>query len=190
MKHSMVALFSAVAFAIAAPASAERVLRAELTLAMPVAQVWELWTTQKGVTSFFSPGANIEPKVDGAYEIYFNPAAPAGSRGGDGLRVLVFEPNKRLAFTWNAPPDQAYVRAQRTVVYVEFAPAPNDGTKLTFVHSGWGTGPEWDKAYDYFDNAWRTFVLPLLKHRVANGPIDWSKPPKVEPVAPTLKAER
>ena len=70
------------------------------------------------------------------------------------------------------------------------APAPNDGTKLTFVHSGWGTGPEWDKAYDYFDNAWRTFVLPLLKHRVANGPIDWSKPPKVEPVAPTLKAER
>jgi uncharacterized protein YndB with AHSA1/START domain len=165
----------------------ERVLRTEMVLAAPVAQVWDLWTTEKGVTSFFSPGARIEPRVDGAYGIYFNPSAPPGSRGGDGLRIVVFEPNKRLAFTWNAPPDQPYVRAQRTIVYVDLEPAAGDKTRLTFTHTGWGRGQEWDRAYDYFDQAWRTFVLPHLQYRVAHGPIDWSNRPTVEPVAATLK---
>jgi uncharacterized protein YndB with AHSA1/START domain len=137
--------------------------------------------------SFFSPAARIEPRVDGAYEIFFNPSAPPGSRGGDGLRVVVFEPNKRLAFTWNAPPDQSYVRAQRTIVYVDLEPVAGDKTRLTFTHRGWGRGPEWDRAYDYFDNAWRTFVLPHLQYRITHGPIDWSNRPKVEPVAATLK---
>ncbi len=176
------------AAAIAA-APADRVLRTTLELAAPVDQVWALWTTEAGVTSFFAPGARIEPRVEGAYEIYFNPAAPPGQRGADGMQILVFQPSRRLAFTWNAPPTLPEMRGQRTVVYIDLEPAGQGRTRMTFTHAGWGEGPDWDAAYEYFDKAWNGFVLPMLQHRVTHGPVDWKNAPKVKPVVESLKVK-
>jgi uncharacterized protein YndB with AHSA1/START domain len=187
MRTAFVTLMTAVAVFPGTSTAGERVLRAELVLPAPVDQVWTLWTTRAGLTSFFAQGARIEPRVDGLFEILFMPSAPAGKRGAEGLRILAFEPPRRLSFTWNAPPDQPYARAQRTVVTIDLADDGNGRTRLTFTHAGWGSGPEWDKAYDYFDGAWGGFVLPMLKHRIENGPVDWSNMPKVAPVAPSLK---
>jgi uncharacterized protein YndB with AHSA1/START domain len=164
----------------------DRILRVEVRLPAPVEDVWRAWTTEEGVRTFFAPGSRIDPRVDGPYEILFFPEAPPGRRGAEGARLLVIEPPRRLAFTWDAPPDQPRIRAQRTVVFVELEPEGNR-TRLLFTHLGWGRGAEWDAAYDYFDHAWRAVVLPRLMYRFANGPIDWARPPKLEPVAPTLK---
>lgn len=155
--------------------ASDRILRAELEVAAPVADVWKAWTTEEGVKSFFAPGAHIEPKVDGAYEIFFNPAGEPGMRGADGMRILAFEPERRLAFTWNAPPSIPTIRGQRTMVVVELRPAGEKKTFVRFTHLGWGDGEDWDKAYAYFDTAWRTFVLPNLKARFETGPIDWNR---------------
>lgn len=159
----------------------DRVLRAELMLPAPVKTVWELWTTEAGVRSFFAQGAHIEPKVDGLYEILFSPEAAAGKRGAEGLRILAMESEKRFVFTWNAPETLPTIRAQRTVVEIRFEPVAN-GTRLTFTHSGWGTGADWDAAYDYFDKAWGGFVLPSLVSRVEKGPISWSQSPTLKPM--------
>lgn len=155
----------------------------------PVETVWKLWTTEEGVRSFFAPGCRIEPRVDGLYEIWFNPSAPPGERGGDGMRILAFEPPRRVSFTWNAPLSQPVVRAQRSVVDVRLFPEGEKKTRLLFTHGGWGDGPEWDAAYAYFDKAWGGFVLPNLVWRVAHGPIDWKARPQVGPVAATLGIE-
>jgi uncharacterized protein YndB with AHSA1/START domain len=149
MKVRMRALAGLLAAAVIAalPAiSSDRILRTTLVLDAPVATVWALWTTEDGIKSWLSPGCRIEPRVDGAYEIWLNPAAPAGERGADGMRILAFEPSKRLAFTWNAPPSQPYVRAQRSVVDVRLAPEGDRKTRLVFTHGSWGDGPEWDAA--------------------------------------------
>lgn len=178
------------ATAAAGPAPAnDRVLRGEVTVAAPVENVWNAWTTEEGIRTFFARDAHVEPRVDGAYEIFFHPAAPPGERGADGMRILVFERERRLAFTWNAPTAQPVARAQRTVVTLDFADAGGGHTRLRFTHSGWGDGPHWDRAYEYFDEAWNGFVLPSLVRRFEKGPIDWSKPPDLVPVAPTLKLE-
>lgn len=163
----------------------DRVLRAEFVLKAPVDQVWALWTTEAGIRSFLAPAANIEPKVDGLYEILFSPDKPPGQRGAEGLRIIAFEPPRRLVFTWNAPPDQPSIRAQRTVVELRLEPSGQD-TRLTFLHWGWGSGPDWDRAFVYFDRAWGSFVLPSLVHRVDFGPIDWTKPAALKPF-PTLR---
>lgn len=165
----------------------DRVLRAEIVVDAPIDEVFALWTTEDGVRSFFAPGCRIEPRVDGAYEILFEPGAPAGRRGAEGTRILAFEPPRRFSFTWNAPPEQTLTREQRTVVTIDLAPEGESRTRLRFTHSGWGAGPEWDRAYSYFDRAWAAFVLPYLVHRIARGPIDWSEVPTVTAVAPTLK---
>jgi uncharacterized protein YndB with AHSA1/START domain len=167
----------------------ERILRTELVLDASVAEVWRAWTTEEGIRSFFAPGGRVDLKVDGAYEVFFFPTAPAGRRGAEGQRILLLEPDRRFSFTWDAPPDQPYVRAQRTQVVLDLEPIGPERTRLRFTHRGWGDGPEWDRAYDYFDDAWRSVVLPRLKHRLAHGPIDWAAPPRLEPVASSLRAE-
>ena len=182
-------LFLAASLAPGVAGAGDRVLRAELDLPVLPAAAFEAWSTEAGVRSFFAPGANIEPRVDGAYEILFFPDAPAGQRGAEGQHVLAFEPPRRLAFTWNAPPSIPEVRGQHTVVVVEFEPLDAGRTRLRFSHGGWGEGPAWDKAYDYFDHAWSAVVLPRLVHRFAHGPLDWKNRLELAPVAATLKRE-
>lgn len=169
--------------------SSDRILRATLVLDAPVESVWKLWTTEDGLKSFFAPGCRVEPRVDGVYEIYFDPSAPAGGKGAEGTRILAFEPERRLVFTWNAPPSQPAIRAQRTVVEIRLAREGEKKTRFVFTHSGWGEGPEWDATFAYFDKAWNGFVLPNLVWRVRHGPIDWKARPEVRPLVPTLKLE-
>lgn len=172
----------------AAPSRAEdRILRTQLLLDAPLEDVWNAWATEEGVKSFFAPGCRIEPRVDGAYEILFNPAGEPGQRGAEGMRILVYEPRQRLAFTWNAPPDLPNVRAQRTLVTLDFEAQGEKRTRLTFTQAGWGAGPEWDKAYAYFDRAWGGVVLPSLVHRFSKGPIDWKNRPQLMPLPGTLR---
>lgn len=164
-----------------------RQLRIPVTVRTTLAEAWRLWTTPEGVTSFFAPGCHIELKVDGAYEIYFDPSAPPGQRGADGMRLLAVEPERRLVFTWNAPRTMPKVRDQRTVVEVTFDAVGPDSVRVTLTHSGWGTGAEWDAAFTYFDGAWNGFVMPAFVHRVTRGPIDWKAARRLDltPILPT-----
>jgi uncharacterized protein YndB with AHSA1/START domain len=179
---------ASIALPLASIAANDRILRADVTVDAPVADVWTAWTTEAGIRTFFAPAANIEPRVDGAFEILFDPSAPAGKRGAEGLRILVFEPERRLSFTWNAPDDQPAVRAQRTVVTIELKPLDAAHTALRFTQSGWGEGADWDKALAYFEGAWGGFVLPSLIHRFKAGPIDWQKMPTLTPL-PSMRRE-
>ena len=104
----------------------------------------------------------------------------------EGTRILVLEPHERFAFTWNAPLEQPYVRSQRTIVMLELEPVGKNRTLLRFTHSGWGEGPAWDTAFEYFDRAWNHHVLARLVHRFVEGPIDWSSVPSLGPVAASL----
>lgn len=171
----------------AATFASDRVLRAEIEVAAPVADVWNAWTTEEGIKSFFAPGGAVDLRIDGTYDVWFAPDAPLGMRGADGMRILDVDPEKRFVFTWNAPPSIPLIRPKRTIVILDFAPDGEDKTKLRFTQMGWGDGAEWDKAYDYFDRAWRAYVLPHLVYRFEKGPIDWKAPPEVAPVAPTIK---
>ena len=39
----------------------------------------------------------------GKFEIFFDPSAPEGKKGAEDCKVLAFQENKFLSFTWNAP---------------------------------------------------------------------------------------
>jgi uncharacterized protein YndB with AHSA1/START domain len=150
----------------------ERQIYVEVVINAPLEQVWEAWTTEQGIKSFLAPDCKIDLRPDGAYEIYFNPGAPPGLRGGDGLRVLAVQPMQMLSFTWNAPPSLPEVRPQRTHVLLRFYADGEQQTRLTFRHDGWGTGGEWDKAFEYFQRVWPDVVLRRLQDRFEYGPID------------------
>lgn len=151
----------------------ERVIRHSITVSAGVEEVWQAWTTSSGIRSFMAPEAEVELRVDGPFRIFFDPLAPAGSRGADDMLILAFQAGQMLAFTWNAPPHLPEVRRQRTHVVVRFAVINGTETKVTLHHDGWGTGGEWDLAFAYFSQAWPR-VLASLKERFIEGPVDWS----------------
>jgi len=149
----------------------------QITVPAPVSQVWEVWTTEPGAKTFFAPDCRIDLRVGGAYEMIFNPDAPEGERGGEGLTILALQPEKLLSFTWNAPPELPDVRGQLTHVSLHFEPLKKGKTKLSLCHDGWGEGGQWDQAFDYFTSAWGEVVLPRLLYRFESGPVDWEAPP-------------
>jgi hypothetical protein len=110
--------------------------------------------------------------------MYFNLNARPGEHGGEGLTILAFQPEQMLSVTWNAPPELAGVRGQRTHVSVRLSALTECRTRVTLRHDGWGEGIEWDRAFAYFERAWGKIVLPRLTHRFLNGPIDWEHPPE------------
>lgn len=178
MRTTQRAMVIVVTLALATPVRAELpaiVKRAEVGAA--VAEVWRAFTTADGAKGFFAPAAKIELRLDGAYELYFDPTAKPGQRGSDGMKVLAFLPGRMLAFTWNAPPTFARARATRgPFVVVLLEPKGARQTAVTLHHLGWpAEGGEWPAVRAYFDRAWGV-VLDRLVRRFREGrPVDWSK---------------
>lgn len=158
----------------AEPRPAPIVLRAQIDA--PPETVWQALTTREGAMSFFAPDARIEPRVGGAYEIYFLPTQPAGRRGTEGVRILAMEAPHRLLLGWNAPVQFGELRDQQTTVEFELQPAPSRHTLLTATHANWGRGRRWTQVREYFAAAW-PHVLGQLQYRFAQGPIDWTHRP-------------
>ena len=154
----------------------EKSIVAEIQVPANIGEVWDAWTTEAGIRSFFAPACDIDIRPDGKYEIYFDPGATEGQRGGEGLRIMSVQPMSMLSFTWNAPPHMPLVRGQRTHVIIRLT-TEKEGTRVRLRHDGWGTGAEWDAAFQYFERAWNDIVLPRLKYRFELGPIDWNNPP-------------
>jgi len=161
----------------------ERIIRAEITVPASLDAVWDAWTTEAGIKTFFGRDCNVELRVDGPYEVFFNPNAEPGLRGGEGLRILAIQPKTMLSFTWNAPPHLPNVRPQHTHVVVRFKELDQGRTRVTLTHDGWGEGEEWDQAFAYFREAWGEVVLPRLRYRFAIGPLDWGNLPESYAIA-------
>lgn len=171
-RHSAAALAIAMLSITAAAQAAEKAIDKEVLVNATLEEVWQVWTTREGIVSFFAPDAKIEPRVGGAFQVYFDPGAAPGAKGADDMRYMALQPYKMISFDWNAPPSLPEVRMQRTFVVVRFAPVDDKTTRVTLHHTGWGDGGQWDKNYAYFDRAWGN-VLGGLKTRFEKGPTDW-----------------
>jgi uncharacterized protein YndB with AHSA1/START domain len=159
----------------------ERRIRFQIDVPAAPEQVWEAWATQAGAQTFFAPECKVDPRPGGAYEMYFNSDAPAGSRGGEGLVFLSLQAPRLLSFTWNAPPELAEVRDQRTHVTVRLEPLAGGQTRVHFCEDGFGEGGQWEERIEYFKSAWGQVVLPRLRYRFEHGPVDWANRPDLEP---------
>ncbi|MEM1207571.1 MAG: SRPBCC domain-containing protein [Acidobacteriota bacterium] len=102
--------------------------------------------------------ADLDLAIGGNYEWLFD-----GKVGSNGCQILSYIPNRMISFTWNTPPNLADARERRTWVVVELEPSAT-GTAVRLTHLGFGSGPEWDDAYGYFQNAWGFVLKTLGKH--------------------------
>ena len=155
------------------------ILRKEVRITASPGEVWKAWTTAEGVRTFFAVDAAIALEIGGRYEMYFMLSAPEGTRGSEGCVVLSFQPQESLVVSWNFPPTLPEIRDERTRVRIDLEPINGD-TWVRIVQDNWGEGPQYEAGYAYFQRAW-DLVLGRLRHRFAQGPVDWDEP--YDPVA-------
>lgn len=139
------------------------------------AEVYKTWTTKEGLQSFFAPECKIDLKMFGDFHIHFFPDNPKGTKGAEDEKILSFQENEMLSFTWGFPPELGNLREnQKTVVLLRFTDLGNGKALVKFTQSGWGEGEEWDKGFEYFKHAWIEIVFKRLIKRFEDGPIDWT----------------
>ncbi len=166
--------------------SPERALTFTTDINAPVDTVWSRWTTPAGIKRFFAVSSRVELQTLGYLEILFNPSAPEGQRGAENNRVLAWQQNKMLSFTWDAPPNFPNIRKQRTVIIVRFNELPGKRTNVTLTQIGFGSDKDWDDVYNYFGHAWAEYVLPNLKYSCETPGSNLSNIPKGLPAAKKL----
>ena len=130
-------------------------------------EAWSLWTTREGLRSFFGVDNSVSIRPGGFYEIYMDESRPYGLRGSEGSQVLSFIPQEMLSFTWNAPPSIPSVRnhEHKSWVVLTFTEVSSDETRVDLVHTGFLSGADWEKTYEYFSEAW-PFVLENMQRAV------------------------
>lgn len=112
-------------------------VRSSVTVALPRGDAFRLFTERIGAWwplarhSVFAGEAltvTMEPRIGGRlYE------ATANGRTSDWGVVTTWEPVDRVAFTWHPGDDEALA----TLVEVTFIDAPDGGTRVDLLHTGW-----------------------------------------------------
>ncbi|MBE2279046.1 MAG: SRPBCC domain-containing protein [Ignavibacteriaceae bacterium] len=155
--------------------SQEKIIKLEIDVPASITEVWNAWTTEDGIKSFFAPDCKVEAKPGGYFEIYILPDAEYGQKGSEGCRVLAAIPFEYFSFTWTAPPSIPSIRGQFNQVVLKFSILSTNLTKVELTHYGWGESEDWVKMYNYFKKAWEGYVLPNLKKRFETGPVNWEE---------------
>ena len=130
MRRMAVGVLCAIMMSLSCGA-AERAIDKSVVVDATVDQVWDSWTTREGIVSFFAPDAKVEPRVGGAFQIYFDPLAEPGLKGADDMRYMALQPKKMLSFDWNSPPSLPEVRGEHTFVVVRFESVSDKQTRVT-----------------------------------------------------------
>lgn len=145
----------------------EKALIFEVSIPAPRAAVWRAFTTSEGLSTWLTPGAVVELKKGGEWTAHF----PGGKTGGG--TIVEFKPMEEVTMMAMAPEQFPHVRAERTKARFQFI-ADGNATTVRLTQTGWKTGEEWDKAYDYLATG-NAQLLETLRERFVSGPIDWAK---------------
>jgi uncharacterized protein YndB with AHSA1/START domain len=141
------------------PAAATRELRTEVVVDAPLDAVWAAFTTKEGMESWAVRKAEMDFRVGGRMRTNYNPAATPDGPGWIVHHILTVDPKRMFSGRFDAPANAlpaAKRAAEGTWTVTYFDALSPDRTKVTLAHLGFGTGPEWDEAYEFFrkGNAW------------------------------------
>lgn len=150
-----------------AVAEAPRQLVIEVEVPAPVPEVWKAFSTSEGLSTWLFPNATVDLRPGGDWLVHF----PGGSTGGG--TIVSFVPEKEIVIAALAPDKFPNVRATRTRAVFQFEPRGNS-TVVRLTQTGWQSGEEWTRAYEYLA-AGNAQLLASLHRRFVDGPVDWEK---------------
>jgi len=145
----------------------DKALILEVSIPAPRSEVWRAFATSEGLSTWLSSGAVVDLNKGGEWTAHY----PGGKTGGG--TILSYVPEEEMILAAMAPEQFPTVRAERTTVRFQFV-AQGNSTLVRWVQTGWKSGDEWEKAYEYLARG-NAQLLETLRRRFVDGPIDWEK---------------
>ena len=137
------------------------IIYASATLSCGQAQAFEFFTRSDRLESWLTSHAEVEPKVGGRFELFWNP----NDRANDstiGCKFTSVDKPKFVGFTWRGPKEfkrfmnEVDPLTHVSVMFVPLGTAESPQTEVHLIHSGWRNSPEWQAAREYFVRNWTT----------------------------------
>ncbi len=146
------------------PAS-DIVLVKSLVLPQSVPAAFRLFTDAMQLQSWLCEMATVEARLGGRYELFWEPSDPE-SDSTIGCRITAFEDGQLLAFQWRSPKQfKPFANAADPLTHVVVTfHKTTEGVKVTLVHSGWRSTPEWLEAAQWQSVAWDYAFQALKAH--------------------------
>jgi uncharacterized protein YndB with AHSA1/START domain len=133
----------------------DKIIHVEAFLAVPPAKAFAFFTTNELLQSWLTAAADVEPRVGGKYDLFWEPA-DRENNSTIGCRVTALAPGQFIAFQWRSPKQFkpfANTADPLTHVVVTFAPE-GAGTRVHLIQSGWRSTSEWEEARLWQERAW------------------------------------
>jgi uncharacterized protein YndB with AHSA1/START domain len=156
-----------------APEVPYRTIKREFEVNAPRHEAFRALGSAEGLSTWMAPGADVELKVGGAYEVYFNPSAEPGKRGMEDTKVLTFLEDELLSYRGSAPGKYPNVRRNGPWAIYWFEDLLGNRTKVRVTYVGWELrNEEYDGAYEHGQMA-ADYVMNKLRERFEKGPTTW-----------------
>ena len=138
-------------------ADGARTLQESVTINAPVAILWKAFADAEEYKRWSSPVASVDLRVGGSLEASYDPKRKLGDPDNIKQRIITFLPERLIVFqNIQAPHDLPHAdRFQRTVIVLQYEPLGPSRTRVILSCTGWGTDPESQALYRFFqaDNA-------------------------------------
>jgi uncharacterized protein YndB with AHSA1/START domain len=149
----------------------ENIILVKKEIDCDVNTAFTMFTENELLENWLTVKAKIEPKIGGKYELFWEPENK-NRNSTIGCKITAIERNKYLSFDWKGPVDfQSFMNEADplTHVIVFFSHSEKDPNKsnIHLFHIGWKNDSEWQKARNYFENAWSK-ALQVLKEKIKN----------------------
>jgi len=145
----------------------DRIIYHSISLRCNPQKAFELFTANKHLEKWLTQVANVEPKIGGKYELFWNPDDKEND-STIGCKILAIAPSRFLCFEWKGPKRfKHFMNNVRplTNVLIFFISHP-EGTEVHLLHTAWRDTTEWEEARQWFDKAWE-MVLSKLQNYVS-----------------------
>jgi hypothetical protein len=139
--------------------SGEKVLRIEMTLPVSIEKAWQLFTTDEKLKTWIAPLAHIELKSGGYIVTNYDSAKKLTDSTSIKLPLISFIDKELLVLKviLNNHFDKSVRDTDDNLQeIIQFRRIDDSHTVVISSMIGWGTGSEWDKAYNFFvrGNEW------------------------------------
>jgi len=149
----------------------ENIIQINVEIECDIYNAFKMFTVNNLLEAWLTEKAEVEPKVGGKYELFWEPE-DRENNSTIGCKITGIEENRFISFDWKGPvqfKSFMNVADPLTHVLVFFLSDPNEKNKTTIhlFHTGWRKEEEWQRAHNFFENAWAK-ALQELKEKVKN----------------------
>jgi len=128
---------------------------------------FEMFTVNEMLEKWLTEKANIEARVGGKYELFWDPSNPEDN-STIGCKITGIELDRFISFEWKGPKQfKDFMNSAdpltHVVIFLSSKKDERDKTNLFLFHSGWRKTQEWQEARNYFDKAWKIAIENLKK---------------------------